>query len=156
MLTSETEVAYYQIVEGWFKGPSLMTKRGRFIWTFVVLVYWSLAFIVGSAIPQVKTISALVAAMCIMQFTYTFPPLMYAGYQMKIDAAINDTGDTWRDLSRWKRGLFTGKWHYKLFNIIIFLAALSMAALGMYGSGLSIKAAFAAGAATSFGCTSPV
>jgi hypothetical protein len=33
----------------------------------MVLVYWSLAFVIGSAIPQVQTISGLVAAVCIMQ-----------------------------------------------------------------------------------------
>jgi hypothetical protein len=33
----------------------------------MVVLYWSLAFIVGSAIPQVQTISGLVSAVCIMQ-----------------------------------------------------------------------------------------
>jgi hypothetical protein len=50
-----------------FKGPPLMSRAGRFIWSGMVLLYWSLAFIVGAAIPQVQTISGLVAAVCIMQ-----------------------------------------------------------------------------------------
>lgn len=33
----------------------------------MVILYWSLAFIVAAAIPQVQTISGLVAAVCIMQ-----------------------------------------------------------------------------------------
>jgi hypothetical protein len=37
------------------------------IWSAMVVLYWSLAFIVGSAIPQVQTISGLVSAVCIMQ-----------------------------------------------------------------------------------------
>ncbi|KAI0086112.1 hypothetical protein BDY19DRAFT_380379 [Irpex rosettiformis] len=84
------EVAYYQILEQWFKGPPLMNDKGWYIWSgtssslpyffppsppVMVLLYWSLAFIVASAIPRVQTISGLVAAVCIMQFTYTFPPL---------------------------------------------------------------------------------
>ena len=49
-----------------------------------------------------------------MQFSYTFPPLLMLGYNIKTDAAGEDrphipgrgaTGriDTWRDWSRWKR-----------------------------------------------------
>ena len=71
----------------------------------MVILYWSLAFIVGSAIPQVQTISGLVAAVCIMQFTYTFPPLFYALFHMQLDASTNDPGDSWRDASRWRRAL---------------------------------------------------
>ncbi|KAH8112279.1 transmembrane amino acid transporter protein-domain-containing protein [Phellopilus nigrolimitatus] len=154
------KVAYYHIVEQWFNGPPLMSKRGRFVWTGMVILYWSLAFIVGSAIPQVQTISGLVAAVCIMQFTYTFPPLLLVGFQMQVDAGKNDPGDSWWNASRWIRGLLVGKWHlklFKLFNLVLFLGSLSMACLGMYGSGFAIKAQFASGgAATSFGCGAPV
>jgi len=153
------KVAYYHIVEQWFKGPQLMSRKGRVVWTFVVFIYWALAFIVGSAIPQVQTISGLVAAICIMQFTYTFPPLLIAGYYLQLDAAENDIGDSWYSVSRWKRALFgsRAKWYYKVFNLFLFLASLSMACLGMYGSGKAIQATFQAnGAATSFGCGAPV
>ena len=123
----------------------------------MVLFYWAAAFAIVSAIPQVGSIAALVAAVCIMQFTYTFPPLLIAGFYMRMDAAKNDPGDSWASLSRWKRALFTGRWHFKVFNLILFLGALAMACLGMYGSGKAIKATFdAGGAATSFGCGSPV
>jgi hypothetical protein len=169
------KVAYYNIIEDWFKGPPLVSRAGRFIWSIMVICYWSLAFVVGSAIPQVASISALVAAVCIMQFSYTFPPLLMLGYKMKVAAAglidddilplgqvisadtpSRDPGDTWAQWSRWKRGFFGHKWYLNLFNLILFLASLSMACLGMFGAGESIKASFANGAATSFGCTSPV
>ena len=125
----------------------------------MVVVYWSLAFVVGSAVPQVQTISGLVAAIAIMQFTYTFPPLLLAGYYLRLDAAVDDIGDSWLTLSRWKRGLFGGhtRWYYKVFNLFLFWASLAMACLGMYGSGTAVKQTFlAGGAATSFGCGSPV
>ena len=72
------------------------------------------AFIIGSAIPQVQSISGLVAAVGIMQFTYTFPPLLWFGYQVVTDAMIEDKEyrpgsgrkcriDTWQDWSRWRR-----------------------------------------------------
>ncbi|EJD01782.1 uncharacterized protein FOMMEDRAFT_141050 [Fomitiporia mediterranea MF3/22] len=218
------KVAYYHIVEQWFNGPPLISRKGRVVWTFMVILYWSLAFIVGSAIPQVQTISGLVAAVCIMQFTYTFPPLLLAAFEMQVDAARNDPGDTWKEKSRWMRAIFSSgpsvstmttttnsglltkngngitngtadttatgapieskrtKWQliwakvrhnfnnlstskffrhsrvfYKLFNLVLFLGSLTMACLGMYGSGKSIQATFASGgAATSFGCGAPV
>lgn len=161
------KIVYINIVEGWLKGPSLMTKKGRVVWTGLVFVYWSLAFIVGSAIPQVATISGLVAAVCILQFTYTFPPILLVGYDVIVDAMKGDaehkvgshpTGriDTWSSWSRWKRGLFSGRWYWKLFNFLLFLAGVATAGLGMWASGEAIKATFALGHATSFGCTPPV
>lgn len=123
--------------------------------TGMVLIYWALAYIIASAIPQVQTISGLVAAICIMQFTYTFPPLFILGYQMILDAGgPNDPGDTWADFSRWRRGFWSGTggldgdvvggkgggaigakevWKrrgWKVFNLVLFLGAASMACLG--------------------------
>lgn len=106
------------IVEGMFGGPPLLSKPGRFIWTgasllpspllplpsptdsalprpsllAMVFLYWSLAFIVGAAIPQVQTISGLVAAICIMQFTYTFPPALIFGFYFLKDRRDAATG----------------------------------------------------------------
>jgi hypothetical protein len=135
------KVAYYNIIEGWFQGPPLLSTKGRFIWSGMVIVYWALAFVVGAAIPQVQTISGLIAAICIMQFSYTFPPLFVVGFLVKRDGVFG---------GGLKMNLF------KLANLIMFLGAAALACLGMYGSGLSIKEAFLAGAATSFGCTPPV
>ncbi|KAF8530236.1 transmembrane amino acid transporter protein-domain-containing protein [Hysterangium stoloniferum] len=151
------KVAYYEIIEGWFKGPPLMSTKGRIVWSFMVLIYWSLAFVIGSTIPQVQTISGFVAAIGIIHFTYTFPPLLLVGFQMQLDARQNDKGDTWWNISRWIRAFFYGKWYYKAFNSVLFLGSLAMAALGMYGTGEAIRATFASGAAaTSFGCGVPV
>ncbi|KAF8636277.1 hypothetical protein AX17_003668 [Amanita inopinata Kibby_2008] len=162
------KVIYINIVEDWFHGPRLMSGKGRIVWTFMVLLYWAIAFIIGSAIPQIQTITGLIAAVAIMQFTYTFPPFLLFGYQVIRDAMSEDAPyhpsrgtsgrvDTWRDWSRWKRGLFGGQWYFKWFNLAIALGGLATACLGMWGAGESIKAVFGfAGAATSFGCTAPV
>jgi hypothetical protein len=45
---------------------------------------------------------------------------------------------------------------FKWVNLVLCLAALATAGLGIYGSGLSIAAAFDSSAATSFGCAAPV
>jgi len=165
------KVIYINIVEGVFHGPHFMTRNGRIVWTISVFVYWSLAFVIGAAIPQVGTITGLIGAIAIMQFSYTFPPLLIFGYNVITDAAREDhphvpgSGgkgriDSWRDWSRWKRGLFGGPWYtilFKTFNLVLGLAGLATACLGMWGAGEAIKATFQiAGAATSFGCTGPV
>jgi hypothetical protein len=62
----------------------------------------------------VQTITGLIAAIAIMQFTYSFPPLLRLGYDVITDAMAADnlyvpgTGstariDTWSEWSRWKR-----------------------------------------------------
>lgn len=80
-----------------------------------MIAYWALAFVVGSAIPQVQNIGGLIAAICIVQFTYTFPPIMRCAYDIITDAMAADGEyvpgsmstshriDTWRQWSRWKR-----------------------------------------------------
>ncbi|KAI0475958.1 transmembrane amino acid transporter protein-domain-containing protein [Xylariaceae sp. FL0804] len=76
--------------------------------------------------------------------------------------------DAWRNWSRWRRGLLGARRRhgkkkqdvalqlFKWFNFWLCLAALATAGLGIYGSGLSIAAAFDSSAATSFGCSAPV
>ncbi|CAD6454262.1 2f31d49e-6dae-40b9-937e-d27e55f8963a [Sclerotinia trifoliorum] len=160
------KVIYQNIVEDLFNGPELNSKKGRIVWIVMVPLYWAFAFVVGSAVPQFTNISSLVAAVCIMQFTYTFPTLLYFGMTIKEDAIHPDetydpvTGevhriDTWKDMSRWKRGL-APRWWLKIFCFLFFLASAATAILGMYSSIKSIIAGFALGHATSFGCVSPV
>jgi len=162
------KLVYINIVEDWLHGPMLLSRKGRFIWSTLVVSYWALAFVIGSAIPQVQTITGLIAAIAIMQFSYTFPFFLRFGYDVITDAMIADAAyipgngpggrvDDWGQWSRWRRGLFSGRWYFKLFNFFLGLGGLAMACLGMWGAGESIKAVFQnAGAATSFGCKSPV
>ena len=108
-------------------------------------------------------------AVCIFQFTYTFPPLFMLALDMHIDAASADTPfvpgqayvqvDTWRQFSRWSRGFFSGgrvRLMWKILNVIYLLGALATAGLGMWATGEDLKASYDAGAATSFGCTAAV
>ncbi|KAF8815786.1 hypothetical protein BYT27DRAFT_7224712 [Phlegmacium glaucopus] len=141
------KVVYINVVEDWLNGPRLMSFKGRIIWIGLVFAYWALSFVVASAVPQVQTITGLIAAVSIMQFTYTFPPILRLGYDVITDAMVADA----------PYGLFGGRWYFKLFNLILFLSSAALACLGMWGAGESIKTIFQiAGAATSFGCKSPV
>ncbi|KAF8839246.1 hypothetical protein BDN67DRAFT_1012489 [Paxillus ammoniavirescens] len=161
------KVIYQNILVDLFGAPQLTVKRGKYLFAVSVIVYWALAFVIGSAVPQFSNISSLVAAVCIFQFTYTFPPFMILGYIMQRDAMSGDRSydvtnphgsrvDSWKNLSRWSRAL---KRHVllNLFNIIITLACLSCAILASYSAIKSIVLDFKTGTSgTSFGCRSPL
>ncbi|KAG0209750.1 hypothetical protein BGX28_009970 [Mortierella sp. GBA30] len=162
------KVAYIGIIEGFFNGPSLLSRKGHMIWAVMVVIYWALAYVIGSAVPQVENISSLIAAVCIMQFSYTFPPLLRLAYDVITDAMSEDavyvpgngtTGrvDSWKEASRWRRGICTGRVWFKILNFILFLGFLVLAALGIWGTSVSIQETFRIkGAATPFGCAAPV
>ena len=102
------------------------------------------AQIIGTAIPQVQTIQALVGAAFLLQFSYTLPPIMQFAFDVQADASKGDgvyapgvgpqRADTWKDWSRWKRGLGTGRVVWKWANFVYFLASLATCALGIWGS----------------------
>jgi len=157
------KVFYINIIEDLFKGPALLSKKGRILWTLIVPIYWAIAFVIGSAVPALGAMTGLIGAVCIFQFTYSLPPLLWFLFEMKKDAALEDekyTGygsssrqiDTWRQASRWRRGFFRGRWYVKLSMLLIFIAALACAGLGLWGTGESLKQAFDVGQGTSFGC----
>ncbi|KAF8178624.1 transmembrane amino acid transporter protein-domain-containing protein [Mycena galopus ATCC 62051] len=172
------KIAYVNIVERFLKGPSLLTVRGRFCWTALVVVFWWVGFVIGAAIPQVQTLSGMVGAVTNMQFTFSFPTGFSFLYMVQLDATARDAPysphnrsgdkhagrvDDWGQWSRWKRGLLgdpkTRRKYLQLWkwvNFVLCIAALATAGLGIYGSGLSIAAAFTTSAATSFGCAAPV
>jgi hypothetical protein len=150
-----------------------MSARGRLCWSLVVIVFWWVGFIIGAAIPQVQTLSGMVGAVTNMQFTYSFPTGFTFLYLVQLDACAEDAPystadqvqrtDSWREASRWKRGLLGSPkpgrpWLqvFKWVNFLLCITALATAGLGIYGSGLSIAHAFKSSAATSFGCAAPV
>ncbi|GAA6005912.1 hypothetical protein JCM11491_004058 [Sporobolomyces phaffii] len=164
------KVFYINIIENVFKGPPLMTRAGHALWVPLVVLYWGLAFVIGSAIPSVGTLSGLVAAACIFQFSYTFPPALWLGYLMKVDAMEADEPfttpgvaprqyDTWKSFSRWRRGAFNGGVKRVVTKALLFfwlLAALATAGLGLWATGTDLREAIKSGAASSFGCAAPV
>ncbi|PQE18786.1 transmembrane amino acid transporter protein [Rutstroemia sp. NJR-2017a WRK4] len=160
------KVAYIEVFQGLLRAPPLTSKAGKILWIGLVPLYWVIAFVICAAIPQFSYISGLVGAVCILQFTYTFPAILAVGYQIKKDAMIageehfdpqtgtynrRDTG-----VKRWVRG-FKVRWYWNVFNFIYFLGALTTAALGIYSSCLGLISAFSGSSvATSFGCGGPV
>ena len=148
----------------YFKFPNLGSRGGKIAWVAVVPVYWAVAFILAAAIPQVSNLSGFIAAFCILQFSYTFPPLLHVGFKVKLNALQDgegfnpDTGETVRmdgGVKRWIRGYMKG-WALNSFNVIFVLGSLATAVLGIYSSILGMIKSYASDASTSFGCDSPV
>ncbi|KAH7925976.1 hypothetical protein BV22DRAFT_1033370 [Leucogyrophana mollusca] len=162
------KVIYNYIFIELFHASPLHSPRGKWLFAGTVIIYWTLAFVIGSAIPQFSNITSLVGAVCIFQFSYTFPPFMFLGYCMQVDAVEGDREyddnnprgarvDSWRTWGRWKRAL-RKRFLFNLWNFLLTLACLSAAILSAYASIKSIVTAFQGGGgdSTSFGCQSPV
>lgn len=161
------KVLWQNIIMDIFKGPSLTSRTGRISWSGSTIVYWIIAFTVAAAIPQLSAITALAAALCALQFTYSFPALMTVTLQMHKDALIGDgefdrktdscmKQDTWKQKRRWVRG-FAGHWKWNVWHIILGFFAIVLAIVGVVGSIVDIVDTFnSEGAPTSFSCSSPV
>jgi hypothetical protein len=146
---------YQSVFVEFFNGPAQITSNS--LWLAISCVYWAVAYLVASSIPQLNNISGLVAALCILQFSYTFPPLFMLAWQIQRDNKTQQNqGKSW--LSRAFSALFSGREvPGKLFNLFLFLISCVMAGLGTYSSIQQIAQGFEqGGAASSFGCTAPV
>lgn len=160
------KVIYQNVLEEICGAPNLTTRTGKILWVFLVPLYWAIAYIIASAVPQFTNIAALVASVCILQFTYTFPTILYFGMKLQeharhpsetLDLNTHEVIriDTWKQMSRWKRAFSRGVL-MKIFCFIFFLASATCAVLGTYAAIKSIVEDFKSGHATDFSCHSPV
>ena len=158
---------YNNIFVELFRAPPLTTKPGKMAWVAMIPVYWSIAFAIAAGIPDFTGLASLVASICILQFTYTFPPMLAVAYMVKRNAMRDDegegfdpvTGETRRadgGVKRFIRGFMGKGWYMNVFNVIYMLGAMAMAGLGAYAAIENLIAAFDAGAANSFVCHSPL
>ncbi|KAF2717235.1 oligopeptide transporter protein [Polychaeton citri CBS 116435] len=155
------KVIYQNCLKEWFGFPDITSKTGKYLWVGIVPIYWALAFILAAAIPNFSALSGLVAALCIMQFTYTFPPILKVAMDVQRDAMRDGegfdpaTGQTirhdngWR---RWVRGFFAKRWYINILNVIFFLGALVTMVLGVYSAIVSMIDSYKHSKATAFGC----
>jgi hypothetical protein len=156
---------YNSIFVEMFKAPPLSTRAGKMVWVVMIPIYWSIAFLIASGIPDFAGLTGLVAAVCILQFTYTFPPLLAIAYMIQKNSMLPEEtfnpaigGSERKDSGprRWKRGFFGRRWYMNVFNLLYMLGAMAMAGLGAYGAVENLIAAFATGTTNSFVCKSPL
>ncbi|EFZ02452.1 transmembrane amino acid transporter [Metarhizium robertsii] len=159
------KVLYNNILVEFFKAPPLESKGGRYIWFALVPIYWSIAYVIGAAIPDFAGFTGIVAAVCILQFTYSFPPLLHIGYQIQKSAMEGEAGFdpstgelAARDggIRRWVRGFFGARWYLNVFNLLYFLGAMALCALGIYASVMNLIQIYAVPQLNAFGCKSPL
>jgi hypothetical protein len=159
------KVLYNQLLIDLFNFPPLTTKKGKIIWAMIVPVYWSIAFIIAASIPDFFGLVGVVAAFCVIQFCYSFPPLLALGYFIKKNALGDGEGfdpstgvvtrhDT--GMRRWVRVFMGGMWYMNVFNIIYLGGALATAGLGAYASIQSMIDAFKNPQLNAFTCNSPL
>ncbi|EGA80298.1 hypothetical protein QA23_5148 [Saccharomyces cerevisiae Lalvin QA23] len=152
-----------------FNFPSLTSRKGTFAWAGFVVVYWAIAYILGTAIPSISALVAIVGAFCILNFSYTFPFLFGFCLLCRQDAALADNfdaktltvekADSYRSWSRWKRALGYGGTYRILIKVslfLLFLASLATCGLCSYSAISGAIAVYQTNPAQPFTCTSPV
>jgi Transmembrane amino acid transporter protein len=160
------KVIYNNVLQDLLGFPGIDTKKGKVLWAGLIPVYWAVAFVIASAIPQVANLTAFLAALCILQFSYTFPSMMAFGFFAQrdaIDEAAGEgfnpaTGQTVRHTTGVRRFLrgFMKKPLFNAWNVFLFLAYLCCAILGLYSSIVGMQIQYSTGVGVSFSCDSPL
>lgn len=160
------KTVYIEVFQQAFGFPEITTKKGRILWYIPGPCYWILAFVIAAAVPNLNGISSLVGALLILNFTYTFPALLYIGYKCQEGAILPGegydptTGRTIRHdsgIKKWIRG-FRAYWALNTLNTIYFMGGLACSGMGTWAAIEGLISIFGPGGtvATSFGCASPV
>ena len=161
------KVLYNNIFMDLLHAPPLTTKSGKILWAIIVPIYWTVAFIVAASIPDFFGLVSVVAAFCIVQFCYSFPPWLALGYYIKLNAMQEgegfnpDTGVVTKHDSgfgRIIRGFMGGGWtkFMNMWNVVYMLGALVTAGLGAYAAIQGLINAFEDPQLNAFSCTSPL
>jgi hypothetical protein len=158
-------VLYNSVGVQLFHAPPLYTKSGKWIWAGLVPIYWSIAYAIGGAIPDFSGFVGFVSALCAMQFTYSFPPLLHVGLMVQRNAIRSDEdfdpakGTLMRrdsGMKRIMRGFMAGKWYINVLNVLYCLGALVCAGLGLWASIENLILIYAVPQLNAFSCKSPL
>lgn len=161
------KVLYNNIAVELLRAPPLNQRTGKFLWMAIIPGYWAIAFVIGAAIPDFSGFTAIVSATCILQFTYTFPPILHVAYSIKRNAIVFGHGEAFdpatgrvsrqdSGLSRLLRGFMAGRWYLNVWNVIYFLGALATAGLGIWAAVENLILIYSVPQLNAYGCTSPL
>ena len=159
------KVIYNNILMEIFHAPAWNTRSGRILWIIIVPLYWILAFIVAASIPDFFGLTSITAAVCFVQFTYTFPALIGLGFFVKQNAMAGEeafdpaTGALRRHdagLKRWVRGFLGKRWWLNVLLLLYILGSLAVSGLGAYSAIVGLIAAFKLPQINAFTCVSPL
>ncbi|KAK4621925.1 hypothetical protein CLAFUW4_07365 [Fulvia fulva] len=145
--------------------PPITERRGKIYWWIFGPVYWIIAFVVATSIPQFSAFTNFVGGLFGLNFTYSLSGIMYLGMQVQKHAAQPGegfdpaTGQTTRldnGFKRYARGFLKG-WKFTVRALIYSCAGLAASGMGTWAAILGLKAAFGPGGTllTSWTCTNP-
>jgi hypothetical protein len=159
------KVIYNNVLVELLHAPPLYTKQGKYIWATIVPLYWSLAFILAASIPDFFGLTSVTAAICFVQFTYTFPAFLGLGLFIRKGAMKGEpefdpaTGTIRRKdsgIRRLIRGYFSKYWWLNIILTIYTLGSLVVSGLGAYSAISTLIEAFKTPQVTAFTCKSPL
>ncbi|EXJ60239.1 hypothetical protein A1O7_04391 [Cladophialophora yegresii CBS 114405] len=160
------KVLYNQVLQELFGAPPLSTKSGKYLFASIVPIYWSIAFVVAAAIPDYFGFVSVIAAFCIVQFSYSFPPIIHLAYTVQrnsmdpssgFDSTTGQTTKAHRALlTRIWKGFWADKWYINVWHVIHAGGALATAGLGAYAAIQGMIEAFKNPQVNSFTCRSPL
>lgn len=157
---------YLEVFQQAFGFPPISTRKGKIAWYCLGPVYWILAFVVAAAVPNIGGIVSFVGALFMINFTYSFPGMLYLGHIVQKAAALDGEGfnpytrvTTRLDqgTKRWVRG-FKKSWKVSITMTIYILLGLACCGMGIWAAIEGLISVFGPGGtvATSFGCPAPV
>ncbi|KAJ9224430.1 hypothetical protein DTO027B5_5915 [Paecilomyces variotii] len=161
------KVFYNNVLMDLFRAPPLTHKGGKILWAIIVPIWWSIAYVVAAAIPDYFGFVSVISAATVVQFTYSFPPILALGYNMKLYALKTSQGDGFdpttgtvvrqdTGLKRLWRGLVNGPWIWNVLHVLYGGGALATAGLGMYAAVEGMIEAFQNPQVNAFTCVSPL
>lgn len=148
-----------------FKAPPLTTKGGKILWAVLVPIYWIIAFIIAGSIPDFFGLTSVTAAVCLVQFTYTFPAFIGLGLSVQRNAMEGEggfdptTGTVRRrdsGVKRIIRGFFGRFWWLHIILLVYTLGSLALSGLGTYAAVEGLMSAFKSPQINTFTCKSPL
>ncbi|KAJ5553154.1 hypothetical protein N7494_002532 [Penicillium frequentans] len=160
------KTVYMEVFQEVFNFPTITTRRGRWMWYILGPIYWILALVVAASVPNLNGISGLVSALLILNFTFTFPAILYVGYNCQLGARLPGEGFNARTRvttrydrgwKRWARG-YMKTWQLNIPSTLYFLGGLTLSGMGCWAAIESLIVFFSgqSSIATSWGCAVPV
>ncbi|KAL7947139.1 transmembrane amino acid transporter domain-containing protein [Trichoderma barbatum] len=134
------KVLYNSIGRYFFKIPDLNSRSGKWIWAFLVPIYWMLAWVIALSVPQITSWTVILGAGALLQFTYTFPVFLALGFRAQRDSILPQ--ETYNPMDhrvervdhgfkRWARGL-KKELGWNIFDGVIYVGSLVTCVLGLY------------------------
>ncbi|KAI2637461.1 transmembrane amino acid transporter protein-domain-containing protein [Xylaria nigripes] len=159
------KVFYNNVLVDIFRAPLITSSGGKIFYAALVPVWWSMAFVIAAAIPAYVYFVGIISAAALLNLSYTIPPWLALGYDIRkatmgeFDPAVGRTSRGLTGLKRYIQGFWCGGiWQVSIniWNVLYFLASLSLSGLGLYASIKGFIEAFEIPQVTSFTCQSPL